>query len=322
MNRRLSIIIPVYNVEPYVGKTLESVFDTMASADEFEVIVVNDGTKDGSMDVVRQFTDRPNLIIIEQENQGLSAARMKGLSVATGDYVWFVDSDDWLVENGVGKVLGLLDERPGAEVLMFPILRLSLDSEEKRIDPIFLEEQCLSGKDYQIKGYTPTPASRFVFKRELIENKWLFFPPGLLHEDLYWGTVLLYLSKSIIILTQPVYVYRLRSGSIMTTIGIRSSYDLVSVHRLLMDYMRNGVASEDWELFRRYCFRPLRWSYTINAKQYGTKEFRRFVRINGLYVWREWNKSIPDVPWKRKVKRLLFCKMPGWFTHFIGNPPS
>ena len=90
---RLSIIIPVYNVEAFVSKTLESVFNTTASADDFEVIVVNDGTKDKSMDVVRRFSDRPNLLILEQENQGLSAARMNGLSVASGEYIWFIDSD-------------------------------------------------------------------------------------------------------------------------------------------------------------------------------------------------------------------------------------
>lgn len=108
---KLSIVIPVYNVEDHVGQTLESVFATDAT--DFEVIVVNDGTKDGSMDVVRRYADRPNLTIIEQENQGLSAARNRGLDAARGDNVWFVDSDDFLVENGVGKVLGLLAERPG-----------------------------------------------------------------------------------------------------------------------------------------------------------------------------------------------------------------
>ena len=119
---RLSIIIPVYNVEAYVGKTLESVFRTTARAEDFEVIVVNDGTRDNSMEVVRQYANRPNITIVEQENQGLSAARMNGLAVAKGEYVWFVDSDDWLVDDGVGKVLKLLEEREGAEVLMFPIV--------------------------------------------------------------------------------------------------------------------------------------------------------------------------------------------------------
>ncbi|MBQ1648699.1 MAG: glycosyltransferase, partial [Bacteroidales bacterium] len=83
---KLSIIIPVYNVEAYVGRTLESVFATDAT--DFEVIIVNDGTKDGSMGVIRQFANRLNLTIIEQENQGLSAARNRGLDAAKGDYVW------------------------------------------------------------------------------------------------------------------------------------------------------------------------------------------------------------------------------------------
>ena len=95
----LSIIIPVYNVEAYVGRTLKSVFDTVVSPTDFEVIVINDGTRDGSMRIVRQYADRPNITILEQENQGLSAARMNGLAVAKGDYVWFVDSDDWLVKD-------------------------------------------------------------------------------------------------------------------------------------------------------------------------------------------------------------------------------
>ena len=104
MHCRLSIIIPIYNVEAYVAETLKSVFEMNDPKDLFEVIVVNDGTKDGSMDIVRQYADRPNLIIVEQENQGLSAARMKGLSMATGEYVWFIDSDDSLFTNAVIKV--------------------------------------------------------------------------------------------------------------------------------------------------------------------------------------------------------------------------
>ena len=141
----LSVIIPVYNVEAYVGKTLESVFHTTASSDDFEVIVVNDGTKDGSMKVVRQFADRPNLTILEQENQGLSAARMKGCSVAGGEYLWFVDSDDYLVEDGVGKVLALLRSHSDAEVLMFPLLRKN--GEEVHLDYQIEGERRMDGKD-------------------------------------------------------------------------------------------------------------------------------------------------------------------------------
>ena len=120
---KLSIIIPVFNVEGYVGKTLASVFDTTASADKFEVIIVNDGTRDRSMDFVRKYATYPNMIIHEQENLGLSAARMNGLSLASGEYVWFVDSDDYLVEDGVEIVLKHLEKTPDVDVLMFPLSR-------------------------------------------------------------------------------------------------------------------------------------------------------------------------------------------------------
>ena len=131
---RLSIIIPVYNVEPYVRRTLESVFQTSACESDFDVIVVNDGTKDNSMAIVRQFADKPNLLIYEQENRGLSAARMAGLERASGDYVWFIDSDDWIVDDGVGIVLRLLSERPNSDVLMFPLLRCFDDTSKNRVD--------------------------------------------------------------------------------------------------------------------------------------------------------------------------------------------
>ena len=97
----LSIIIPVYNVEKYVRKTLESIFESALPKSELEVIVVNDGTKDNSMSIVNEFAAKfDNLRVINQENQGLSGARNTGLKAAHGKYVWFVDSDDW-VESGI-----------------------------------------------------------------------------------------------------------------------------------------------------------------------------------------------------------------------------
>ena len=318
MSRKLSIIIPVYQVEAYVGKTLASVFATNTPTDAFEVIVVNDGTKDRSMDVVRQFADQPNLIILEQENQGLSAARMKGLSIASGEYVWFVDSDDWLVEDGVGIVMRLLEKWPGNDVLMFPIVRLFLDSKERKIDPQIEKERSLSGKDYIMEGWTPSPCARFVFKKRLLENKKLFFPAGLLHEDLYWGPVLLYLSEGIVLLPHPVYVYQQRTGSIMTSMNIRSAYDLIFVHKLLMDFMESEVDTDDMSFFRKYCFRILKWIYSLFANHYGKTDFKRFTRIHGYYVWKEWNQAFPDVSWKRRIKRLAFSMMPRVYMACFG----
>ena len=145
--RLLSIIIPVFNVERYIRKTLESIFDTSACPSDYEVIIVNDGTQDGSMQIVNQFSTYPNVTIIEQENKGISVARMKGLTVANGEYVWFIDSDDWLVQDGVGNVLQLLKDRPNADVLMFPLQWTYEDASKNHLDYRIDGEQTISGKE-------------------------------------------------------------------------------------------------------------------------------------------------------------------------------
>lgn len=305
---RLSIIIPVYNVEAYVGKTLESVFHTTASSDDFEVIVVNDGTKDGSMKVVRQFSERPNLTVIEQENQGLSAARMKGLSEARGEYVWFVDSDDCLVEDGVRQVLTLLDKYADAEVLMFPLLRKNGD--EVHPDYRLEEETRMEGIDIVKNPKLPEwNVARYVLKRSMTENKWIFFPKNLIHEDNYFGIVLLYQAKEVQVMTNPVYCHlEERAGSIMSTLSERSFIDMVSIHRLLNRFMRKALDPSEWPWFRAYTFNKLAFC------------FDRFphsgVNRRGLYLWHAWTGTCPESSGKTKVKRLLYYMMPGVFGRY------
>ena len=320
MSRKLSIIVPVYNVEPYVGKTLASVFDTPAPAEDFEVIVVNDGTKDGSMAVVRQFADRPNLTIIEQENQGLSAARTKGLSVASGEYVWFVDSDDQLVEDGVGKVLKKLADSPDADALMFPIRWFYVDGSPDFLDYRLEGEHLVKGmavlRDYHLP---PWIVPRFVFRRSMAENAWLFFPEGLWHEDEYYGPVLLCLADRVRVLGDPVYNYVQRPGSIVTSRKIRTAYDLVSIHGLLIRFMEGAPDSLDKEWFRQYCLDRLLSIYRRFSDRWGSPEFRRFAWTRGTYIWREWVAVHPDASWKRKLGRLFYFRLPAWRQRLLGR---
>ena len=298
----LSVIIPVYNVEAYVGKTLESVFHTTASSDDFEVIVVNDGTKDGSMKVVRQFADRPNLTILEQENQGLSAARMKGCSVAGGEYLWFVDSDDYLVEDGVGKVLALLRSHSDAEVLMFPLLRKN--GEEVHLDYQIEGERRMDGKDIVKDPKLPEwNVARYVLKRSMMENPWVFFPKGLIHEDDYFGAVMLWLANDVRVMPDPVYFHEIdRPGSIMNTLTRRSLRDMVSIHRIWMPFMQEVVDPSEWTWFRTYAFKKLMYCWDSFPR-------RRFSR-EGLYLWKAWKEVHPDSTWKTRVKGLLSFMMP------------
>ena len=312
---KLSIVVPVYNVEDYVGQTLKSIFATDATG--FEVVVVNDGTKDRSMDVVRQFADRPNLTIIEQENRGLSAARNRGLDAAKGDYVWFVDSDDYLVENGVGKVLALLEEKPGVDVLMFPVMKVYEDRSSSQLEYQVEKEHVTTGRSILRNNEYPLYyAHRYVFKRSLSEgNPWVRFPEGYVQEDDYWGPVLLYYASCVAILSIPVYNYRiLRPGSIMTDRVVRNSYDRVAVHKKCMDFMHAVLAKEDWPWFRSVCRYGLEMCYDMSRRFIGTREFSRFAHRNGLYVWKEWLEAVPDATWKKKLRRLCYYMTPDFYV--------
>lgn len=309
----LSIIVPVYNVEPYVGETLASVYDTTASFGDFEVIVVNDGTEDGSMDVVRRFSDRPNLRILEQENQGLSAARNHGLDHAKGEYVWFVDSDDWLIENGVGKVLNLLEERQGVEVIMTPLLRRdSRCPDQDRLDYRLDHELLCGGKDALRAQVLPSFGwvMRFVILRSfLISNYWLRFPVGLLHEDTYFGTAVMYSARRVSVLPDPVYVYRvIRPGSIMSSVTVKRASDRLEVYRHLMVFMAKRVTSEDQGWFHAFCFKNLVYCY--DKRLFDKKEFKSFVQSNGEYLYRQWREIHPNASLITKIGRHLFYTNP------------
>ena len=318
-DRRLSIIIPVYNVEAYVGKTLESVFRTTARDEDFEVIVVNDGTRDGSMEVVRHYSDRPNITIIEQENQGLSVARTNGWASAKGEYVWFIDSDDWIAEDGVGTVLKLLEERPEAEVLMFPLFWVYEDAEKNHLDYQVDGEMVVNGKEVIRDLHFPVWASqRFVFRRTLMEKEWLYFPKGLIHQDEYFGPVLMFEVNRVHVQGDLIYYYLVHPGATSTTLSTRSSDCYVSVYRQLMKYMNETMSIEDKKWFRPYCSRLLRLAYTRVPYLFGTQEFNVFARNNGLFVWREWKKANPQVSFKTKLGRLFYYRFLGIWLKWKG----
>ena len=103
---KLSLIIPVYNVEQYIGRCLQSCLSQAnVTAEDYELVIVNDGTKDNSMQVVEEMTRGcTNITVINQHNQGLSMARNVGLKAAKGEYVWFIDSDDWIESNMIEEL--------------------------------------------------------------------------------------------------------------------------------------------------------------------------------------------------------------------------
>lgn len=309
----LSIIVPVYNVERYLEECLSSIFGTQHPNEDFEVIVVNDGTPDNSMDIVRRYAAaHDNLHILEQANQGLSAARMNGLALAKGDYIWFVDSDDYLLPEWQSAVLQLL-ETDSPDLCISPLMWAYQNDSANRIDIRSEVPRRGIGKDYLQQHLFPIYAApRYIIRRKLFDNTDLFFPDGLLHEDEYFGRVLLYEAKSAVILDAPVYVYRIREGSITTVPKIKSSVDILKIHELLMSYSESNVLAQDKKWFQKDALRLIRTGFTRNEKLFSTKEFKAFRRKNLKYIlaeYRKYRRNLSVKEWLSDISLYICPKL-------------
>ena len=152
---KFSIIIPVYNVENYIDGCLKSVMNQTYK--DYEVIVVNDGTKDNSMDIVRKY----DVNIIEQKNQGLSAARNTGVKNAKGEYLIFLDSDDSWNENLLEELDKSLKNKP--DVVRFQIRETYENSDEVK-----------DFKEQAFKGKNGVEAFNVISTYHFVENAWCY----------------------------------------------------------------------------------------------------------------------------------------------------
>ena len=145
---RLSIIIPVFNVEKYIGPCLESIYRQGLSDNDIEVIVVNDGSTDNSMKVVEDIQfNHHNIQIIHQDHVGPSVCRNEGMEMAKGEYVLFVDSDDLLMDNGLTILLRkALDT--SADMVVADFMRLNDDEITSVYDSSTSEAAKPSDTDY------------------------------------------------------------------------------------------------------------------------------------------------------------------------------
>ena len=285
----LSLIIPVYKVENYIAVCLNSILSQPSIKEgNIELIIVNDGSPDNSMSIVEDLIkDKPCITVINQQNQGLSVARNTGLSHAKGEYVWFIDSDDWLLPNAIDDVLAYIDKHP--EIPVFStILERHVEKDNKIEQEYFPTKKELTGKEYLQLRYKQGASQRFIFKKAFLEKYNLSFYPGILHEDGLFGYQMLYWADKIRILERPVYAYRIRQeGSIMTSISIRTPKDMLFIHQQLIKFCKTNVATEDKLWYRLRIF-----SILINLFQFSKglafdSEFKQFYEGNKNHLGKE-----------------------------------
>lgn len=232
---KTSIIVPVYNTAEYLRDCFDSIYNQTQK--EIEVIAINDGSTDGSLNVLEEIKrEHPKLIIYSQENKGLGAARNKGMELATGEYIYFIDSDDCIISTAMDTCYRYAKEYE-LDMVMFDADTfgdITYESEDyDRSQLIEEQETVMCGEEYAhkywLKKFYPSACLIYTETRFLKRNR-LKFLPGVYYEDNEFHCKAIPLANRIMYIPQALYRRRFREASIMTSeYDIRHARDFLCV---------------------------------------------------------------------------------------------
>jgi len=244
---KLSIIIPVYNVEKYLPQCLDSVF-LEQNLEDVEVICVNDGSPDNSRAILSEYAEKyENLLIVDRENGGLSAARNSGLDVAIGEYIYFLDSDDYLLPGSINKALRFAVENK-TDISFF-------NAKNGEDSLYFYEKKPLGGihagkhfytEYYRQNGFfPPSPVWLYIYHHTFLKSLRLRFKEGVVHEDEEFTPKAFYQAERVSALNIPLQYHRvLRDGAITAAFSERNLADIIGNLESVFSFLRNKHAEE------------------------------------------------------------------------------
>ena len=311
---QLSIIIPVYNVEKYVRPCMESIFRQGLDEDCFEVIIVNDGTNDHSMEVIQDLIEQhKNIIIINQENQGLSVARNVGMATAKGQYILMIDSDDLLIENSLKPLLELALESQTDVVIadFFEMTNAEINStiidlpnfadikiEKKTGEQMFFDF-------LRIHNYT---VWRSLYRNEFLRKHKITFYPGIYCQDKPFTHEIYLKAKTCIRASWPIYIYRRHPQGISYAMSEKLAKDCCKVIEIMWDMASNMDLSPK--------IREKMFDHTFNAfTVLSNRLIHDYKSINkSAEIIHYLNSIAPHLNFKHGIKQkiytLLFKKSP------------
>lgn len=297
---KLSIIIPVYNVEKYLNRCLDSIINQINDSN-VEIIIVDDGSTDSSGIICNNYQSN-NVLIKHKKNGGLSSARNYGLKFAKGEYVWFIDSDDFIENGSIKKIIKILSYNK-CDVLVINSNTIDDNNIVKKERIYSIREGLYSNQEYMKKMFKNPKSILFcaqyhIVKLSLIKKNKLYFKENIIHEDELWTPQVLINSNYIYYSNLLIYYHYMRSDSIMHSSKKEQSglCDLI-------------VSTELYKIFDSYKERDLKYmrDRCTNIFLQSVWKVKNFFNINII------KKSIPlknSLYLKTKAKALLYFISP------------
>lgn len=280
----LSFIIPVYNTEAYLDECLQSLLNQDIPAEDYELICVNDGSTDGSLDILRRYEQEfENVRVIDQENGGVCRARNTGLRAGTGEYVWFFDSDDVIRQNSLGLLLEKSREQSYDRIVVGQQCFVDATSKHGTSERIF----------HNIAPWFDSVVSRSLLRREFLVEHELFFH----YPDLRYGedALMMYEIKrhmpTCTHIDETLYFYRTRPDSAVTSSDKRGRIQKLQSNIkeavILKDYYerKDGILAEETaNRFMSFLWGSLFRILMMPGKD--AKLYMKEVKAKGLYPYR------------------------------------
>lgn len=242
---KVSIIIPVYNVAHYIIRCIESVVLQEKNTFGIECILVDDCSQDRSIEIAKLFVDNykgaVDFIILRHDiNKGQSAARNTGIRNATGDFVFFLDSDDRLEENALSMMIDALKQYPDVDYVEGYYLFIKdgniYPSREKFYK--FSENKVIL--EYIYKRKLSSLACNKLLRRKLLTDHSLYFVEGIIYEDIQWTNRLVHFVSSVVIIPQITYIYEYNPSSTSNTSVVNASKSINSFSSVIESFMERN----------------------------------------------------------------------------------
>lgn len=278
--KKVSVIMPVYNVEKYVREAIESVLSQ--TYQNYELIIVNDGSKDNSALICKEYINRDKVIYFEKVNGGLSSARNAGIKIASGDYITFIDSDDLFDKEYLSTLVRIKEENNAdASVVAYQCFTSSDDIKPRKTDKV----KIFSGKKYVHAMFGPQIIGAYawgkLFDRSCFSNR--LFPEGKLYEDILTTPYIFYSMKRIVYSYSALYLYRQREGSILQKYTPQRADELLAISKIV----DLGIEKKD---------RILTWYSRIN-------EVRSYLEIKHRFKKYNYDFSDIDKTYTKRIKK-------------------
>ena len=291
----ISVIIPVYNTEQYLHRCIDSVL--AQTYQDFELFLIDDGSKDSSGAICDEYASQDTRVrVFHKENGGVSSARNMGLDHARGEWITFVDADDWMADDMLQQMLDTADAE-GADVVL-----ADLAFSFSKGDDIYMIADWDNNKTASLNRYITsvwTCVCGGIHKRSLYEEYQLICPQGVAYcEDFHLMARLCYYAKKVVNIHQPFYHYRQQEGSVMHNLNKRTERDEQWVYQDIIRFFKEQGVYDDYR--KSMCWRMLKATQELVLDKSTWKSFQEMVPEKKHYIW--------DCPYiNRKLKMNMWC---------------